>query len=59
MLRMCESLTEKCFADLLQKTLQDGNLDENEIKNYYELSQNDEKELLQAVAQKTAESGAE
>ena len=36
MLRMCESLTEKCFADLLQKTLQDGNLDENEIKNYYE-----------------------
>ena len=33
---MCESLTEKCFADLLQKTLQDGNLDENEIKNYYE-----------------------
>ena len=36
MLRKCESLTEKCFADLLQKTLQDGNLDENEIKNYYE-----------------------
>ena len=31
----------------------------DKIKNYYELSQNDEKELLQAVAQKTAESGAE
>lgn len=35
-IRQCESIAEKCSVDFAEKMMQSGNLDENEIKKYYE-----------------------